>query len=590
MKNAEIAKIFYEISFFLMMEEVAFKPQAYEKAAISIKDLNQDVGEIYKKGGLKALEDIPGVGKGIAERIEEFLKTGQIRDYEKFKKKYPIDIENLTAIEGIGAKTILKFYKKLGVKNVKDLEKAVLEGKIRKLEGFGEKTEANILKGIEFLKKSSGRFVLGFILPTIREIESRLKKLKEVENIAVAGSVRRWKETIGDADFLIIVKGKPLAFAKASAGKVMDFFVSMPEVDRVFAHGRTKSAIRLKDGLEVDVRVVSPESFGAALNYFTGSKEHNISLRQIAIKKGYKLNEYGLFKKGKRIGGKTEEEIYELLGLRYIEPELRENFGEIEASRKNQLPKLIGYGDLRGDLQIQTDWTDGSSSIEEMAEEARQIGLEYIAITDHTKSLAMTGGSDEKKLLKQIDYINKLNARYKTRNERFRILTGAEVNILKDGSLDIKDEVLEKLDLVGAAIHSNFNLSKEEQTKRMIKAMENPNVDIIFHPTGRIIKQREPYEIDINEIIRTAKRTGTVLEIDAYPDRLDLKDDHIKKALRAGVKLAIDSDAHNPAHFKYLEFGIAQARRGWTEKKDVINTMSLDNLMKFLKLPKDKRF
>lgn len=574
MINNQIAKILFEISVYLDMEGVAFKPRAYEKAALAIEALEDDLKDIYKKEGLNGLKRIPGVGESIAEKIEEYIKTGRIKYHEDLRKKMPIDLENLLAIEGLGPKMIKKLYKSLKIKNIDDLEKAALSHKIRKLPTFGEKTEENILKGIGFLKKSKGRFVLGFIHPLIKEIENRLKKLKEVEKIQVSGSVRRMKETIGDIDFLAISK---------NPSKVMDFFVSMPEVINIYSKGKTKSSVRLNNGIDADLRIVKKESFGSASQYFTGNKDHNIILRKIAQAKGLKLNEYGLFKGRKQIAGESEEEIYKILGLDYIEPELRENTGEIEAAQKHKLPKLIGYHELRGDLQVQTNWTDGSNSIEEMAEAAQKLGLEYIAITDHTKSLAMTGGSDEKKLLKQVEYIKKLNSKLKKQKSKFTILVGAEVNILKDGSLDIKDEVLKKLDIVGAAIHSHFNLSKQEQTKRLIRAMENRNVNIIFHPTGRIIKKRNAYEINIDEIIKAAKKTGTILEINAYPDRLDLKDEYIKKAVESGVKLAIDSDAHSINHFHYLYLGIAQARRGWATKNDIINAWPLEKMLKFLK-------
>lgn len=577
MINQEIAKILYEMALYMEMKDVQFKPRAFEKAAHSVEALEEDVRNIYKKGGIKALEEIPGVGKGIAERMEEIIKTGRLKEYEKLKKKMPINLEELTAIEGIGPKMAAKLYKKLKIKNIRDLEKAAKAGKIQKLPHFKQKTEENILQGIEFFKKSKGRYILGFAMPQIRHITERLEKVKGVRQISPAGSVRRWQETIGDLDILITVSDKK------AAPKIMDFFVSMPEVAHIYSKGDTKSAVKLKNGMDADLRVIDDESFGAALQYFTGDKAHNIALRKIAIDKGYKLNEYGLFKGKKQIAGKTEEEIYETLGLKWIPPEIRNNSGEIEAAIKNKLPRLIDYGDLKGDLQIQTDWTDGANTIEEMAFEAKKSGLEYIAITDHTKSLAMTGGSDEKKLTRQMKEIDKMNYKLKTKNYKLKILKGAEVNILKDGSLDISDEVLAKLDVVGASVHSNFGMPKKDMTQRIIKAMENKNVDIIFHPTGRVIQKRPAYELDIDEIIKAAKRTGTILEINAYPDRLDLKDEYVRKAVEAGVKLIINSDAHSASHLRYLEFGIAQARRGWASKGDIMNTLPLTGFLKRLK-------
>lgn len=575
LENFEIAKILREISEYLEMQSVPFKPQAYSKAASGIEEIDTPLADIYKSGGLKALEDIPGIGVSIAEKIEELLKTGHSRYYEGLKKKTPVDLSSLTSVEGIGPKSIKKLYEKLNIRNLADLEKATREGKIRKLAGFGPKSEENILKSIEFLKQGGQRFVLGFVYPQIEVIVERLKKIKGVEKISVVGSSRRMKETIGDLDILIVSE---------NSGPVMDFFVTMPEVQQVLAHGETKSMVRLKNGMDADLRVVPKKSFGAALNYFTGSKEHNVALREIAIKKGYKLNEYGLFQirgeSEKQIAGETEEELYRVLGMDYIEPEMRENLGEIELAQKQQLPKLIGYNDLKGDLQIQTSWTDGAHSIEEMALAAQKIGLEYIAITDHTKSLAMTGGADEKKLLRQMAEIDKLNKKF---GSQFKILKSAEVNILKDGSLDIDDKVLAKLDMAAAAVHSNFNMPRVEMTKRICRAMENPNIDLIFHPTGRVLLRRPAYELDIDEIIRVAKKTGTCLEIDAFPDRLDLKETYAKKALEAGVKLAIDSDAHSVNHLQYLRFGIAQARRAWAIKKDIINSYSWPEMLKLLK-------
>lgn len=571
MINLDIAKILYEIGQYLEMEEVAFKPRAYEKAAEAIEAFEGDVAEVYRRGGLKALEKIPGVGASIAEKIEEFLKTGRVKYHAELKRKYPIAISELSRIEGVGPKMAYRLYQKLRIRNVTDLEKAAKAGKIRGLEGFGLKSEENILKGIEFFRRSGGRFVLGFVLPQIREVETRLAGLKGVERVVVAGSVRRWKETIGDIDILAISKTPKV---------VMDFFVSMPEVVNVYAHGATKSAVKLKSGLDADLRVVLPESFGAALNYFTGSKDHNIALREIAIKKGYKLNEYGLFKGTKQVAGQTEEELYKAFGLRYIEPELRENLGEIEASRAGKLPKLVDQNDIRGDLQVQTDWTDGTHSIREMALEARKLGYEYIAITDHTKSLAMTGGLDEKKLLQQMAAIDKVN---KELGGKPKVLKGAEVNILKDGSLDIKNEVLAKLDVCGVAVHSHFSMPEQDMTERIKKAISNPHVDILFHPTGRVIKKRDPYALDMESILKHAKRTGTVVEVDAYPERLDLKDEHIRMAVGLGAKLAIDTDAHATSHLHYMKLGIAQARRGWAEKGDIINTHNLQAMLKLLK-------
>jgi DNA polymerase (family 10) len=570
MSNADIARIMREIAVYLDMEGVQFKPRAYEKVAYAIEAVDEPLTEVYRRGGLKAICEVPGVGKGIGEKIAVLIETGTLPYYEELRRKTPVDISGLTAIEGLGPKMIKVLYQELGIKTVDDLEKAALAGKIRDLPHFGEKSEQKILKGIGFVKKSTGRFTLGAALPLIAEIEARLRKIPGVKQVAVAGSIRRRKETVGDGDILVI-SAKPDA--------VMDFFVSMPEVIHVHGKGPTKSSIKLHTGMDVDVRVVPQDSFGAALNYFTGSKDHNVALRRLAIEKKLKLNEYGVFRGDKAIAGKTEEEVYEVLGLPYIPPEMRENTGEIEAAMAGKLPKLVAYGDLRGDLQTQTTWTDGQNTIEEMVEEAQRLGLEYIAITDHTKSLAMTGGSDEKKLKQQMSAIDKLNKRL----HGITVLKGAEVNINKDGTLDIADETLAKLDVVGVAVHSHFSLPREDMTRRVIRAMENPHADILFHPTGRVLNKREPVDLDIDAVIAAAKRTGTVLEIDAYPDRLDLKDEHVRKAVEAGVPLVIDTDAHSVNHLHYLHFGVATARRGWAEKSDVINTKPLKAFLSCLK-------
>jgi len=568
--NKEISKILYEIGEYLGIKGIQFKPRAYEKAGYSIENLEEEVSEIYKKGGLKAVEDIPGVGISIAKKIEELIKTGHLKYYEKLKKSLPVKIGELSSIEGVGPKMIFKLYKKLKVKNINDLEKAAKIGKIAKIAGLGKKTEEKILKGIEFLRKSGNRFILGSILPQARLIEDRLRNLKEVDRAAIAGSIRRMQETIGDLDILVTSE-KP--------EKVIDFFVSMPEIVHIYSKGNTKTMVRLKNGMDADLRVVPDKSFGAALQYFTGDKRHNITLRILAEKKKYKLNEYGLWRGKKLIAGRTEEEIYRALGMATPPPEIRTDSGEIQAALKNKLPKLIDYGDVKGDLQVTTDWTDGENSIEEMALVAQEIGLEYIAITDHTKSLAMTGGADEKKLLKQIAEIDRIQKKF----TKIKVLKGAEVNILKDGSLDIKDKVLARLDVVGIAVHSHFNLPRSEQTKRIVKAMRNKNADILFHPTGRLIQKRGPYDVDVEEIMKAAKETGTILEIDADPYRLDLKDEYIRKAVEAGIKLAIDADAHSKNSFHYLEYGIAQARRGWAAKNDIINTRPWPEVLKLLK-------
>lgn len=571
MTNRDVANLLREMSIFLDMQGVPFKPRAYEKAAYAIEALDRSVVEIYESGGVKALAAIPSVGKGIAERIEELIKTGRVKDHESLRRRTPVDVLALTAIEGVGPKMVKALYDELGVRTVADLERAARDGEVRRLPHFGEKTEQKILKGIGFLKQGAGRQPLGLVLPLVHEIERRLRELPAVQNVSVAGSIRRRKETIGDADFLVVSK---------EPEKVMAFFVRMPEVAHVYGRGPTKTMVRLENGMDADLRVVDAKSFGAALAYFTGSKDHNVALRRIAQDKGLKLNEYGLFRGEEVIPTRSEKDVYAALGLAYVPPELRENAGEIEAAKAGTLPRLIEPGDVRGDLQIQTTWTDGSNSIEEMAAAAKELGRDYIAITDHTRGLAMTGGSDERQLLEQMKAIKAMNKRLKG----IRLLAGAEVNINRDGSLDIADEVLSRLDVVGIAVHSHFHLPREEMTRRIIRAMENPHADILFHPTGRVLMKREPYEVDIDAIIQAAKRTGTLLEIDALPDRLDLKDEHVRKAVDAGVLLTIDSDAHHVHHLRCVDdFGIAVARRGWASKKDIANTRPLAGFLRCLK-------
>jgi DNA polymerase (family 10) len=580
MKNQEIAKIFYEIADYLEMERIAFKPYAYQKAAITLETFEEEVEDIYKRGGLGALKEIPGVGESIALKIEEYLKTGKIKYYEEFKKKVPVNLEELMAVEGMGPKKAKVLYEKLGIRNLEDLEKAAKAHKIAPLFGFGEKTEKNILEGIEFLKRSKGRFLLGEILPRIKEVEEKLKSLKEVEKIDVAGSVRRRKETIGDVDFLVISKNPE---------KVMDFFVSLLGVIKIWGKGSTKSSVRMKEGFDMDIRVLAKRSYGSALQYFTGSKDHNIALRKIAIDKGLKLSEYGLFRGSKMIAGENEKKIYEKLGMSWIPPELRENWGEVEAAlqqsqgKPNGLPKLIDYQDIKGDLHCHSKWDGGANTIEELAEAAKKMGYQYLGIADHTKFLRIEYGLDEKKLALQRREIDKLNLQLTINNLQLRILQGCEANILNDGSIDIKDEALAKLDYVITGVHSNFKMPKEKMTERIIRAMKNPNVDIISHPTGRILQHRDEYQIDFEKILKAAKETRTILEINSFPERLDLNDQNIKRAKEAGVKMVINTDAHHIDQLRYIEFGIAQARRGWAEKRDIINTQPLEKLLKYFK-------
>ena len=566
MVNKELAKIFYEIANYLEMDRIPFKPFAWRKVAVVLEDMEEDVGDIYKKGGKDALEKIPGVGKSIAENIEEYLKTGKMRYYGRFKKKTPINLEELIAVEGLGPRRAKFLYQKIGVHNLKSLEKAAKSHKIAPLFSFGEKTEKNILEAIKFLKRSKGRFLLGEILPYAREVCEKLENLKEVEKVDMAGSLRRMKETIGDVDFLVISK---------EPAKVMDFFVSLPGVVKIWGKGNTKASVRLKDGFDMDIRVVPKRSYGAALQYFTGSKKHNIAVRRIAMDKGLKLSEYGLFRGSKMIASESEEEIYKILGLDWMPPELREDQGEIEAALNHRLPNLVELRDIKGDLHVH----EKDDSAEELAEVARKMGYGYLGISDHTKFLRIEHGLNEKQLIERNKKIDKLNKYFRN----FRILKGAEANIMRDGSVDIKNEVLAQMDYVIAGVHSHMKMAKDKITERIIKAMQNPNIDIISHPTGRLIKKRDEYQIDLEQILKTAKETGTILEINSSPVRLDLNDQNIRKAKQAGVKMIINTDAHRKDQMRFMEFGVAQARRGWAEKGDIINCCPLEKLLKQFK-------
>lgn len=569
MKNLEIAKILYDIADILEIQDVAFKPQAYRKAARSIETSAEDIEEIAKQG---KLEDLPGVGKSIAEKVQEYLETGRLKYYEEIKKQIPKHLSEFIAIPGMGPKKAKHLHEKLRISTIAQLEKAAKEHKIRKLPGFGEKSEEDILKGIELVKRGQERMLLGRALSNALEIESRLKKLKDVIQINIAGSLRRRQETIGDVDILASAK-KP--------EPVMDYFTTMPDVARVLAKGSTKSSILLKNNLQIDLRVIDDNVFGAALQYFTGNKDHNIKLREIAIKKGYKLSEYGLFykKTNKLIASRTEQEVYKKLGMQYPEPEIRENRGEIEAAIKNQLPKLLAYDDIKGDFHVHTKATDGTNTVEQLVDATKKLGYEYIAITDHSKNARIAGGLSDEEMLKHLKNIKS----YAKKLKNFRLLAGSEVDILKNGDLDYSDKLLRQMDIVIAAVHSGFKSSREEMTNRILRAMDNENMDILAHPTGRLINQREPYEIDLQKIFKKAAEKNIYLEIDSLPERLDLKDVHIMAAKEFGAKFVIDTDTHSLETLHYMELGIATARRGWCEKKDIVNTCSAKELPKFFK-------
>lgn len=573
MENTELAKIFYQIAEFLEMKgDNPFKIRAYQKGARVIEVSSAEVVGI---DSINELMKIDGIGKSIAEKIIEIKKTGHCRKLEDLEKEFPPPLLELIGIPGMGPKKAAFLFKELKIKNIDTLEKYAREGKLRDLHGFGEKTEKNILEGIEFKKSYTGRIPIGQALPEAREIIGYLKKKFKVDLISEAGSLRRRSETIGDIDMLV---------AYHEAARVMEAFTKLSNVKKVIAKGRTKSSVLTVKNLQVDLRVVPQESYGAALQYFTGSKDHNIALRKFAESRGYKVNEYGVFKiKGnKKIAGKTEESVYKVLGLQFIPPEIRLTGGEIELAQKNEIPKLIKLEDLKGDLHCHSNLTDGANTLEELAEFVSKIGFQYLGITDHSRSLRVANGMSIEGLRKKNKQIDKINEKHK----RFKLLKGTEADILPDGSIDYPDSVLEELDFTVASVHSHFKMKKEEMTRRIIKAMQNPYVHIIAHPSGRLLGVRKEYELDWDEIFKQAYKTRTVLEINAFPDRLDLTDLRCKIAKDMGVYMAINTDAHNVHHFEWLEYGIGVARRGWLEPENVINTFSLENLLKFLKSKK----
>jgi len=562
--NQRIASIFYEMADLLEIKGVAFKPRAYRRAAQAIGALREGIKAVHQRG---ELEGIPGIGANIASKIKEFIETGGIKSLERLREEVNRDLRELMEIEGIGPRTALELHRQLGINNIDELESAAKNGRIRDLKGFGTKTEEMVLQGIRTYRSAQGKFLLGYVLPIAKEIEGELKRLADVTKISLAGSIRRRKETVGDIDVLAASK-EPL--------RVIDFFTRYPGVEKVLMKGTTKSSIVLAEGLQVDLRVVEDESFGSALQYFTGSKEHNIRLRELAIDRSWRLSEYGLFDKktNERVAGEGEGEIYKALGLNFVEPELRESRGEIEAASQGKLPHLVGYDEIRGDLHVHTDWSDGSHSIKEMADAAKSLGHEYLAICDHTRALRIAGGLSEDELRKQSAEIEEINRSM----DDFTILSGAEVNIDSSGKLDIADNVLMDLDIVVASIHSGFKQPEAKITERVLTAIHNDNVNVIGHPTGRIINRRGPYQIDLLKIFEAASEQGVLMEINAFPDRLDLSDLNCLRSKDYGVKVSIATDAHHKDQLEYVELGVATARRGWLGPKDVVNTYELAEL------------
>ena len=570
MTNLEVAAILSEVADLLEIQGVRFKPQAYRRAAQAIETLPEDIADVARE---ERLDEIPGVGKGIAGKVREIVETGSLAYLASLRRELPVGVQELTRIEWIGPKKAAVLSRELGIRSVDDLEAAAKAGRIRDLPGFGEKTEQNILAGIAMSRTAKKRHLLGYILPVAREIEERLAGLASVRQVSLAGSIRRMKETIGDLDILA---------TSTRPEEVMEVFSTLPGVTRVLARGTTKTSVVLATGVQVDLRVVEEGQFGAALQYFTGSKEHNIALRRLAIARNWRLNEYGLvdLASNRMVAGEDEAGIYRALGLAWIEPELREDRGEIEAARAGTLPDLVGYGSIRGDLHVHTRWSEGAHSVGEMAEAAAALGYEYIAVCDHAETLHIARGLSPERLADQVREIERIN---REGGSSVTVLSGTECNIGMDGRIDLPDSVLADLDVVVASVHSGFRQPEREMTERVVTAMHNDHVDIIGHPTGRILLAREPYRIDLAAVFEAAAALGVLLEINAFPGRLDLSDVNARSAREAGVRFSLGSDAHSRENLRYMELGVATARRGWLTADDIANTRPLAGLRRFLR-------
>jgi len=568
MKNTDIVSLFNALADLLEIKgENPFRIRAYRRAALAIDALGKDVTALSEK----ELLEIPGIGRDLAGKISEYLRSGKMEAYERLKQELPEGLITLLSVPGLGPKTVNLLYREYHVTDIDQLEDLARTHRLSTLRGIKEKTEAGILKGIEMIRRYAARYPLGKVLPISLEIKEYLKATAPVNRIEVAGSIRRWKETVRDIDILCTAKD-PHA--------VMKIFAAMPDIRQVLMKGPTKSSVLTKPGIQVDLRVVEEDSFGSALAYFTGSKEHNIRLRELAVRAGLKLNEYGIFreKDNKKLGGRYEEDIYTVLGLQYVPPELREDRGEIEAAQSNALPELVELTDIRGDLHVHSTWSDGSLEIEDLVREQVAKGYAYTALTDHSKGLGVARGLSEERLLEQIAVINAYNRKLKG----FRILTGTEVNIKNDGSLDFDDAMLKKLDVVIASVHTGFKQSKEQLTQRIVRAMQNPYVSIIGHISGRLINERDAYELDMEQVLDTAAKTRTALEINAYPLRLDLSESYVKTAKEKNVPIVISTDSHARGQFDNMQYGVAIARRGWLEKRTILNTLPAAGLLKKL--------
>jgi DNA polymerase (family 10) len=571
--NAEIAAALEEIADLLDFQGAnPFRVRAYRNAARAVAEMTESVSDLLH-GGNRSLTDIPGIGEDLAGKIATLAETGTLPLLEELRAQVPEGVLEILRIPGLGPKRAATLYRELGVRNLEQLRRACEEHRVRSLKGFGEKTEAAILEGIELASQASQRMYWAYADQIAQSILNHMQACRGIRQMEFAGSYRRGKETVGDLDLLVVAD---------NAEKVMDHFAQVPGVGKVLARGDTKMSLRLQIGLQVDMRIVPEESFGAALQYFTGSKEHNILLRARAKDRGLKVNEYGVFQGEVEIAGRTEEEVYAALGLPWIPPELREAREEFQWAEAGTLPSLVELEDLRGDLHVHTDWTDGTASIEEMAQAAKARGLRYLAITDHSKRVSMVGGLDAERLLRQWEEVDRLNSRLRG----IRLLKGIEVDILEGGGLDLPDEVLAQADWVVASIHYGLNQSREQITRRAIEALKNPYVCCLAHPTGRLIGKRKPYAIDLEAVIHVAAEEGKMLELNAHPQRLDLDDVACLAAKKHGVLVVIATDAHSPDGLDALRYGVLQARRGGLTREDVANTRSWNELRKLLRRQK----
>lgn len=567
--NAQIIKKLKEVAALLEIKgESEFRTQAYYKAARSLSGIGRNLAGMVSAG--EDLSKLPGVGSSMAAKIEEIVMTGELGQLKKLNEKYPSSLMDIMHLGQLGPQRTRLLYEKLNIRSLEDLQTAATDGRLHKIRGFGAKTTEHIVREIREYSKTKGheRFNLDDAGEQIQPLVKRLANV--ADKLEVGGSFRRYKETVGDID-LVAISSKPQ--------KVIETFTGYHETERVVSAGKTRATIILGSGLQVDIRVVKEQEFGATLLYFTGSRAHTIALRTLAQKNGLKINEYGIFKGDERIASATEKDMYQALGLEYIEPELREDKGELDAAAEGRLPVLLTLNDLKGDLQTHTTASDGKNTLEEMVQGARERGYEYYAVTDHSKKVTIANGLDEQRVIKHLEEIEKLNATL----DDFTILKSMEVDILEDGSLDLPDEILKELDVVICSIHYHFNLTKREQTKRVLKAMDNPYFNIMGHPTGRILGKRKGYDLDMEEVIRTAKNNGCFLEINASPKRLDLRESHIDLAKEAGLKMSVSTDAHSVSELDFMKYGVGQARRGWLTPDDIINTRSLADLKKLLK-------